>query len=153
MIARYKKQQCVNKDSSDKGVVTQGRALQLLRYATQATTSSLQPILKDLQLSGTLSQQPSKGQLDRDIIEQMHKIWKDSVSNNPGVLGNMSMDKYSKLGPFQEILRIYRDLKNSTATRQDRLLAALREQAVKAWENTQQMSSIQGKPVMHGVFI
>ena len=153
MIARYKKQQLVNKDSSEKREATLGGALGLLRYATQATTVSLSPLLKLQQTYETLAWQPSQQQLDKDVVQQVHKSWKDRVSNDPGVLGNIAADKYSKLGPFQQILRVYRDLKNSTATRQDRILAALRQQAVKSWQNTQQISSISGLPVMHGVFI
>lgn len=151
MIARYKKDQFVDKDSASADV-TQARALSLLRYATQITTASLSSILRQLQLSAD-AQKPTQGQLDKDIIQQVHKLWKDTVSNNPGILGDIAADKYSKIGPFQEILRIYRDIKNSTATRQDRILAALREQSVKAWQNTQEMSSVQGLPIMYGVFV
>ena len=52
---------------------------------------------------------------------------KITQSINRSLAGKQNIEKYSRIGPYQEILRTYRDLLFDSATREQRLFAGIRQ--------------------------
>lgn len=128
-----------------------------IRYISDRHIADIQTLLKMQQVQpiGQNRMQPAKNNLNLQVLDKgMADQWMQAIAQakgNPQQIQPLSI--YSTLGPFQETQRICRDLMNSTATRSDRILAAVRTQMAKYKANKHQMSVLDGIQICHGVFL
>lgn len=151
MIPRFK-QQYIAKESQVQDFVKLGDALSFVRHITEKHIQELQKLITvstDTETKAPALQDLDLKTLDKAISQQ----YKKDVQTLKGSDSWYAISVYSALGPFQQIFRICRDIRASQASREDRLLKALRAQTAKAKANTKDISSIQGMPIMKGAYV
>lgn len=127
-------------------------ALQFIRSITQKHAQELQSIINID--SSTESTTPAFQDLDPKILDRKTaKQYKIDIQKLKSLQQWQPITAYSALGPFDQTFRICRDIRNSQATRQDKLLKAIRSQAAKAKANKADLSNVQGIAVMKGAYI
>lgn len=151
MIPRFKKQY-IEKKSQVQDFVKLGDALAFVRHITEKHIQQLQKLIAVP--TATETKAPALQDLDLNLLDKaIAQQYKKDVETLKGSESWYAISVYSALGPFQQIFRICRDIRASQASREDRLLKALRSQTAKAKANTKDISSIQGMPIMKGAYI
>ncbi len=150
-MERFKKQY-VGQNSQLQSFPILRDALQFIRSITQKHTQELQPIINID--SSTESTTPAFQDLDPELLDRKTaKQYKIDIQKLKSSQQWQPITAYSALGPFDQTFRICRDIRNSQATRQDKLLKAIRSQAAKAKANKADLSNVQGISVMKGAYI
>lgn len=150
-MERFKKQY-VGQNSQLQSFPILRDALQFIRSITQKHTQELQPIINID--SSTESTTPALYDLDQELLDRKTaKQYKIDIQKLKSSQQWQPVTAYSALGPFDQTFRICRDIRNSQATRQDKLLKAIRSQAAKAKANKTDLSNVQGISVMKGAYI
>lgn len=150
-MERFKKQYVGQKSQLQSFPILRD-ALQFIRSITQKHTKELQPIISID--SSTESTTPAFQDLDPKILDRKTaKQYKIDIQKLKASQQWQPITAYSALGPFDQTFRICRDIRNSQATRQDKLLKAIRAQAAKAKANKADLSNVQGISVMKGAYI
>lgn len=150
-MERFKKQY-VGQNSQLQSFPILRDALQFIRSITQKHTQELQPIINID--SSTESTTPALYDLDPELLDRKTaKQYKIDIQKLKSSQQWQPVTAYSALGPFDQTFRICRDIRNSQATRQDKLLKAIRSQAAKAKANKADLSNVQGISVMKGAYI
>lgn len=150
-MERFKKQYVVQQSQLQSFPILRD-ALQFIRSITQKHTQQLQPIIKID--SSTQATTPAFQDIDLQTLDkETAKQYKIDIEKLKASQQWQPITAYSTLGPFDETLRICRDIRNSQATRQDKLLKAIRSQAAKAKANKSDLSDVLGISVMKGVYL
>lgn len=150
-MERFKKQYVGQKSQLQSFPILRD-ALQFIRSITQKHTKELQPIISID--SSTESTTPAFQDLDQEMLDRKTaKQYKIDIQKLKASQQWQPITAYSALGPFDQTFRICRDIRNSQATRQDKLLKAIRAQAAKAKANKADLSNVQGISVMKGAYI
>lgn len=150
-MERFKKQYVGQKSQLQSFPILRD-ALQFIRSITQKHTQELQPIISID--SSTESTTPAFQDLDPELLDRKTaKQYKIDIQKLKASQQWQPITAYSALGPFDQTFRICRDIRNSQATRQDKLLKAIRAQAAKAKANKADLSNVQGISVMKGAYI
>lgn len=151
MIPRFK-QQYTAKESQVQDFTKLGDALAFIRHITDKHIQQLQPLITIA--TNTETKAPSLQDLDLKLLDKaISQQYKKDVETLKGNDAWYAISVYSALGPFEQIFRICRDIRASQASREDRLLKALRSQTAKAKANTKDISSLQGVSIMKGAYI
>ena len=150
-MERFKKQYGVQQSQLQSFPILRD-ALQFVRSITQKHTQQLAPVIKID--SSTESTTPAFQDLDQETLDkETAKQYKIDIQKLKASQQWQPITAYSALGPFDETFRICRDIRNSQATRQDKLLKAIRAQVAKAKANKFDLSNIDGVSVMKGAYI
>lgn len=150
-MERFKKQYVGQKSQLQSFPILKD-ALQFVRSITQKHAQELQSIINID--SNTESTTPAFQDLDQKLLDRKTaKQYKIDIQKLKSSQQWQPITAYSALGPFDQTFRICRDIRNSQATRQDKLLKAIRSQAAKAKANKADLSNVQGISVMKGAYI
>ena len=150
-MERFKKQYVGQKSQLQSFPILRD-ALQFIRSITQKHTQELQPIISID--SSTESTTPAFQDLDPELLDRKTaKQYKIDIQKLKASQQWQPITAYSGLGAFDQTFRMWRDMRNSQATRQDKLLKAIRSQAAKAKANKADLSNVQGISVMKGAYI
>lgn len=150
-MERFKKQYVGQKSQLQSFPILKD-ALQFVRSITQKHAQELQSIINID--SNTESTTPAFQDLDPKLLDRKTaKQYKIDIQKLKSSQQWQPITAYSALGPFDQTFRICRDIRNSQATRQDKLLKAIRSQAAKAKANKADLSNVQGISVMKGAYI
>lgn len=150
-MERFKKQYVGQKSQLQSFPILKD-ALQFIRSITQKHAQELQSIINID--SNTESTTPAFQDLDPKLLDRKTaKQYKIDIQKLKSSQQWQPITAYSALGPFDQTFRICRDIRNSQATRQDKLLKAIRSQAAKAKANKADLSNVQGISVMKGAYI
>lgn len=151
MIKRFKGTYIATQSAID-GFPKLGQALSFIRDVTQQHTNEIKSLIKsDV---STETKKPALKDLDiKQLDKAIAQQFKLDIEHLKGSQQCPPMGIYSALGPFDQIFRICRDLRVAQATRQDRLLKAVRTQVAKAKANSKDISNIPGLSIIKGTYL
>lgn len=157
MIVRYKLPAAVDKEQSNAQVhASLATVNNYIRCIQARSTKAMCSCVAGAQAYiGDTQGVPNTQQLQALMDKAMAKQWLQDVLQLRQSFSDdfqISMQQQA-LGPHQQIIRVARDLRNSSATRKERIQQALCGQIRKAKANSQDISAIQGVQLMKGCFL